>query len=209
MTGKFISIEGLEGAGKSTQALALVEWLERKHVEVVRTREPGGTPIAESIRELVLAHHSEKMDSTTELLLVFAARKQHVESLIKPSLNAGHWVVSDRFTDATYAYQGGGRQIPKTQINQVETLALQGFKPDLTIWFDCDADIGLSRARARAALDRIESEAIDFFDRCRHAYGERLKEDAQRFIKIDANQNIEQVTIQLIAALEIWYDQNA
>lgn len=209
MIGQFISIEGLEGAGKSTQADVLVAWLKAKGVEVIRTREPGGTPIAEAIRNLVLAHHSEKMDATTELLMVFAARKQHVEALIRPALAAGKWVVSDRFTDATYAYQGGGRQIPEADIKQVEHLALGGFKPDLTVWFDCDADVGLSRARARAALDRIESEAIDFFQRCRQAYRRREQEDPNRFLTIDANPSKETVSQQLISGLEAWYGKDA
>lgn len=208
MSGKFITIEGLEGVGKSTQANNLAQWIETKGHSIVRTREPGGTPIAESIRDVVLDMHPEKMDPTTELLLVFAARKQHTESLIRPALNQGDWVLSDRYTDATYAYQGGGRKLDLSIISNLENLVLKGFKPDLTIWLDCDAEIGLARAKARGALDRIELEEIGFFNQCRAAYQQRFEADPKRFIRLDANQTIEAVKADLIQALEVWYEQN-
>ena len=206
MNGQFITIEGLEGAGKTTQAEALCSWLEAKQIDYIRTREPGGTEVAESIRELVLAHHEEPIDPTTELLLVFAARKQHVENLIKPALAAGKWVVSDRFTDATYAYQGGGRQLNLPQIRQLEQLVLGGFQPDLTLWFDCGAEIGLSRARQRGALDRIENQAIEFFQRCQQGYLQRYEQNPQRFLKLNANQIIDKVTADMLSLLEQWYE---
>jgi len=201
MNGKFISIEGLEGVGKTTQAQVICKWLEDNGIDYIRTREPGGTEIAESIRELVLEHHKEKMDSKTELLLVFAARQQHVETLIKPALASGKWVLSDRFTDATYAYQGGGRELDTSLIAELEQLILKDFQPHTTIWFDCDAQTGLSRARARGALDRIELEDISFFDRCRKSYLNRSLSDPSRFIKLDAAQDIKTVSDDLIAAL--------
>jgi dTMP kinase len=206
MNAQFITIEGLEGAGKTTQAEVLCQWLESKGIPYQRTREPGGTEIAEHIRELVLKHHSEAMDPLTELLLVFAARQQHVESLIKPTLEKGIWVISDRFTDATYAYQGGGRQLGVDKIQQLETFVLKNFQPDLTLWFDCEANVGLSRARARGALDRIETEAIEFFDRCRNAYQERAQRHSDRFVRLDASGSIEEVSHTLIESLESRYD---
>lgn len=209
MIGKFITIEGLEGVGKSTQANNLAQWIESKGHKIVRTREPGGTPIAEAIRDVVLDIHPEKMDPTTELLLVFAARKQHTENLIRPTLNRGSWVLSDRYTDATYAYQGGGRKLDGVIITALETTVLAGFKPDLTIWLDCDAEIGLERAKARGALDRIELEDISFFNLCRAAYQKRFDADPDRFIRLDANQPIDAVKTDLIQALEVWYDKNS
>ncbi|TCS42553.1 dTMP kinase [Reinekea marinisedimentorum] len=205
MTGKFITIEGLEGAGKTTQAQVLVEWLASRGHKIVRTREPGGTPVAEKIRNLILDHHEEEIDPVAELLLVFASRKQHVERLIRPGIAAGDWVVSDRFTDATYAYQGGGRCLDEALIREMELTVLDDFQPDLTIWFDCDAEVGLARASARGELDRIEQESMAFFNRCRSAYERRAQAHPQRFIRINANNPVEKVTEELLTALEAYF----
>lgn len=198
----FISIEGLEGAGKSTQLSVLEAWVAARHGSPLVTREPGGTPLAEQIRDLVLGHHAETMDAWTELLLVFAARRQHVTQKIKPALEQGQWVISDRFTDATYAYQGGGRGIEWHRIESLEALVLEGFQPDLTIWLDCPAEVGLARARQRGELDRIEQESIDFFERCRRAYIKRHEASPERVVRLDASQPIDAVSRDLVAVLE-------
>lgn len=202
MSARFISIEGLEGAGKSTQLAVLERWISEHHGAPLVTREPGGTPLAERIRDLVLDHHAETMDAWTELLLVFAARRQHVTEKIRPALEHQQWVVSDRFTDATYAYQGGGRGIDWERIESLESLVLEGFQPDLTIWLDCPASVGLARARQRGDLDRIEQESIAFFERCRSAYERRHREQPDRVIRLDAAQSVEAVSADLVAVLE-------
>lgn len=202
MSGKFITVEGLEGAGKTTQAEIIANWLRERHVDVVRTREPGGTLVAEAIRDVILSPVEEVMDSDTELLLVFAARKQHLSSLIKPAMAADKVVVCDRFTDATYAYQGGGRGIEEASISLLEQKFLQDFQPDLTFWFDCSAEVGMERAKARGQLDRIEQESVEFFNRCRTAYQKRSNQFPDRFIVINADQPIETVTDQVIEHLE-------
>ena len=205
MKAQFITIEGLEGAGKTTQAEVLCDWLESKGIQYIRTREPGGTEIAEEVRQLVLKHHKEVMDPVAELLLVFAARKQHVEALIRPTLEKGIWVISDRFTDATYAYQGGGRQLGIERIAVLEEFVLGAFKPDLTLWFDCDAQTGLGRANARGDLDRIEKESIEFFNRCRDGYRQRQENEPQRFMQLDASLSVTEVSSALISGLESLY----
>ncbi|MHA7878277.1 MAG: dTMP kinase [Saccharospirillum sp.] len=202
MSARFISIEGLEGAGKSTQLQVVTDFVARQFSPPLVTREPGGTPLAEEIRSVVLTPRDEVMDSWTELLLVFAARKQHVTTLIQPALARGQWVVSDRFTDATYAYQGGGRQLPWSHIDALESLVLSGFEPDLTLWLDCPAEVGLKRARQRGTLDRIEAEDIDFFERCRAAYGQRAQAAPHRFVCIDASRSQAEVSRQVCQALE-------
>lgn len=202
MRAGFITIEGLEGAGKSTQLAILHRWIEDRFGATLVTREPGGTPLAERIRDLVLDEHAETMDDWTELLLVFAARQQHVTGKIKPALESGQWVISDRFTDATYAYQGGGRGIEPTRIAQLEQLVLAGFQPDLTLWLDCPAEIGLARARQRGALDRIEQEDLAFFERCRTAYAQRQRQQPERIVRLDASGPIEAVSEALVQVLE-------
>lgn len=161
--------------------------------------------MAEQIREVLLAHHDEQVDVWTELLLVFAARRQHLSAAIRPALTRGEWVVSDRFTDASYAYQGGGRGIPWDHIVSLESRVLEGFKPDLTLWLDCPVEVGLARARQRGELDRIETEDIAFFERCRAAYERRCNEDPRRIVRLDATGTIEAVSAALIQALEARY----
>lgn len=190
LRGKFITIEGTEGVGKSTNLAFVRAWLEAQNIEVVVTREPGGTPLAEEIRALLLAKRDEPVDETAELLLVFAARAQHIAQVIKPALARGAWVLSDRFTDATYAYQGGGRGLSTQTIAQLEVLVQGELRPDLTLILDIDVELGLNRARQRGELDRFESEAVTFFERVRTAYRARASESPNRYAVVDAGQEL-------------------
>ena len=178
MTGKFITVEGIEGVGKSTN----IEFIHRQLLaagrEVVLTREPGGTPLAEAIRELLLDPEYTGMDTHCELQLVFAARAEHLARVIRPALAQGKWVLCDRFTDATYAYQGGGRGIDTGIIASLETLVQGGFRPDLTLLLDVPVAVGLSRAGKRGTLDRFEQEQVEFFERVRLCYLEMAREHA-------------------------------
>lgn len=193
MHGKFLTIEGTEGVGKSTNLTFVRDWLESKGVEVIVTREPGGTPLAEEVRGLLLSKRDEAVDETAELLLVFAARAQHLAQLIKPALARGAWVLSDRFTDATYAYQGGGRGLSKDVITQLEVLVQGDLRPDLTLILDIDVELGLKRARQRGELDRFESETLEFFDRVRNAYKARALSAPNRYALVDAGQDLTKV----------------
>ena len=186
--GKFITIEGTEGVGKSTNLAYVHEWLTNRGVDVVVTREPGGTPLAEEIRTLLLAKRDEAVDETAELLLVFAARAQHLQQVIKPALARGAWVLCDRFTDATYAYQGGGRGLDVATIAQLEHLVQGDLRPDLTLVLDIDVELGLQRARQRAELDRFESEAVAFFERVRAAYRALAEAAPARYAVVNAGQ---------------------
>lgn len=197
MRGKFVSVEGGEGVGKTTNIEFLQQKLERSGVRFITTREPGGTEIAEQIRTLLLAHNDETLDNTAELLLVFAARAQHLNTLIRPTLEAGTWVLCDRFTDATYAYQGGGRGLNLQHIQLLEQLVQDTLAPDLTILLDIDPRQGLERARKRASLDRFEVESLQFFDRVRAAYLQRAKNEPKRFRIVDASVTLEDVQSQL------------
>lgn len=192
-SGKFLTLEGTEGVGKSTNLAFVRDWLESRNIEVVVTREPGGTPLAEEIRGLLLAKRDEPVDQTAELLLVFAARAQHLAQLIKPALARGAWVLSDRFTDATFAYQGGGRGLSKAVIRQLETLVQGDLRPDLTLILDIDVKLGLSRASQRGELDRFESETLEFFERVRAAYKERASANPKGYAIVDAGQTLEKV----------------
>lgn len=191
--GKFLTIEGTEGVGKSTNLAFVRDWLEAKGIEVIVTREPGGTPLAEQIRHLLLSKRDEPVDETAELLLVFAARAQHLAQVIKPALARGAWVLSDRFTDATYAYQGGGRGLSKSTIDQLEQLVQGDLRPDLTLILDIDVQLGLDRARQRGELDRFESETIVFFERVRTAYRQRALAAPERYALVDAGQTLSEV----------------
>lgn len=191
--GKFITIEGTEGAGKSTQAEFLRAALEAHGVSLIRTREPGGTPFAESVRKLVLSGGFAN-SHFTELCLMSAARQDHVLSLIEPSLAAGTWVMSDRYADSTMAYQGYARGGDREQIRKFSELATNGLKPDLTLIFDIDPRIGFERVHKRGeALDHFEAEKIDFFDKVRAGYQDIAKDEPQRVVLIDASQSIEDV----------------
>lgn len=193
MTGLFITLEGPEGAGKSTNREYLAERLRERGIEVQLTREPGGTPLAERIRELLLDPSDEKMAVDTELLLVFAARAQHIAEVIRPALERGAIVLCDRFTDATYAYQGGGRGLPVERIAQLESFVQGGLRPDLTLVFDLPVEIGLSRAAARGRLDRFEQEGRDFFEAVRNTYLGRARAEPTRYHILDAAQSLAEV----------------
>ena len=188
--GKFLTIEGTEGVGKSTNLAFARDWLHAQGVAVVVTREPGGTPLAEEIRSLLLAKRDEPVDETAELLLVFAARAQHIAQVIQPALARGTWVLSDRFTDATYAYQGGGRGLNTETIAQLEHVVQGNLRPDLTLILDIDVELGLNRARERGELDRFESETIAFFERVRSAYRARAEKTPSRYALVNAGQDL-------------------
>ena len=202
MKGLFITIEGGEGAGKSTQMDRIAAWLEQQGRRVVCTREPGGTRLAESLREMLLDRNNTAISSLAELLLMFASRAQHLEELIRPALERGDAVLCDRFTDATWAYQGGGRGIPREQIAALEELVHGDLQPSLTFLLDLPVEVGLNRAARRSESDRFESESIAFFERVRAAYIERAAADPQRFAVIDAALDQEGVWSQIEAELE-------
>lgn len=201
MTGLFITLEGPEGAGKSTNREYLAERLREQGVEVLLTREPGGTPLAERIRELLLAPSDEPMAVDTELLLVFAARVQHLQQVIRPALAKGSVVLCDRFTDATYAYQGGGRGLSIERIAQLEQFVQGELRPDLTLIFDLPVEVGLARAAARGRLDRFEQEGRGFFEAVRQAYLQRAERAPQRYRVLDAGQTLTQVQADIDALL--------
>jgi dTMP kinase len=189
VSGRFITFEGGEGVGKTTQLRRTADWLRATGVDLVVTREPGGTPQAEALRQILLAHAAEPMPPAAELLLMFAARSLHLENLILPALERGAWVLCDRFTDATYAYQGGGRRLDARSIDALVQIVHPGRQPDLTLLLDAPVEIGLERAQARNgpdARDRFESEQHQFFDRVRDVYLERASHDTRRFRVIDA-----------------------
>ena len=191
--GRFITLEGTEGVGKTTNRDIIQAWLEQRGIGCHVTREPGGTPLAEEVRELLLQPRQEAVDATAELLLIFAARAQHLNTVIKPALEAGEWVLCDRFTDATYAYQGAGRGLPVKTIAALESLVQGELRPDLTIVLDIDVRTGLERAGKRSALDRFEQEELDFFERVRGSYAMSAKHDPQRYRLVDASQSLEMV----------------
>jgi dTMP kinase len=176
MRGKMISVEGIEGVGKSTLLPLMAETLRQSGITVVETREPGGTVIGEQIRNVLLHQKEAAIAPVTELTMMFAARAQHLEEVIKPALHSGHWVLCDRFTDSTYAYQGGGRQLPSSLIEKIEHAVIESFQPDHTVLLDLDVIEGLNRAAQTGAKDRFESESIAFFNRVREAYLSRASQ---------------------------------
>ncbi|PCJ30582.1 MAG: dTMP kinase [Gammaproteobacteria bacterium] len=198
MTVKFISIEGIEGAGKSTQLAFIQKFLAEQGKQLTVTREPGGTALGEQIRSLLLAPSDEAMAVNTELLLMFAARAEHVEKVINPALARGEWVISDRFTDATFAYQGGGRDINQQRITALAEWTLKGLKPDLTLLFDLPVELGQQRVLSRnQGIDRFEQEKVDFFEKVRACYLARAKAEPERIKVIDASQSIADIEVQL------------
>ena len=203
--GRFLTIEGIEGVGKSTQMARLSKGLSERGIAHVVTREPGGTPLAERIREIVLdGARGESLPPTAELLLMFAARAVHLANLVEPNLHAGRWVLCDRFIDATYAYQGGGRRLHVEHIRELETMVLGARRPDLTVLLDAPVEQALERARLRnagAAADRFESERAEFFERVRDAYRARAAADPNRIAVVDASQSIDGVTLQILDLL--------
>lgn len=204
----FITIEGIEGAGKSTNAKLVIEYLNNLKLQVLHTREPGGTLIAEKIRDILLQKDiNEPITNQAELLLLFAARSQHLENLIIPALNVGTFVVCERFTDASFAYQGAGRGLNLKDISYLEHFVQNNLRPDLTLLFDLDVKIGLERVKKRGALDRIEQEKIDFFTKVREMYLQLAKQNANRYIIIDASEDPSLIKQQIILMLDqVLYD---
>lgn len=199
---RFISVEGIEGVGKSTHLRFMQTWLARRGVHVVRTREPGGTRVAEHIRKLLLDPANRRLPPMSELLLMFAARASHVEEVIRPALANGRWVLCDRFSDASYAYQGGGRKLRAQSIQILEHMVLRGLQPDLTLLLDAPVPVGLARMQHRGARDRFERERLEFFQRVRRAYLQRARRHARRFRIVDASGSVAAVRTQIKAILE-------
>ncbi len=204
MTGKLITLEGGEGVGKTTNLAFIERYFKDRDIPLLRTREPGGTSLGENIRELLL--QGDAMDLKAELLLVFAARAQHISAVIRPALREGTWVLSDRFTDASYAYQGGGRGMSMEIIETLEMWVQETLEPDLTLLLDLPVETGMARARDRGQLDRFESEQLDFFERVREAYLARAKAYPQRFRRIDAAASIESVQADIKGHLDAFLE---
>ena len=190
MRGKFITLEGIDGAGKSTHLAWLMQFLESRSVKVVMTREPGGTETGEALRALLLDRR-QRLHGDTEALLMFAARREHLDKVILPALERGEWVLCDRFTDATYAYQSGGSGLPWERIAALESWVQQGLQPDLTLFFDGTPALGRARSERIREPDRFEQEQTEFFDRVRAGYLRRLEEHPRRIVRIDASGDIE------------------
>lgn len=200
--GRFITLEGGEGAGKSTQARAIRDWLQSRGREVVLTREPGGSPLAEAVRELVLRDWAEGIDVNTEVLLMFAARAAHMKQTIEPALAAGRDVICDRFVDSSYAYQGAGKGLAMHHLQALEALVLGDFRPDLTLLLDLSPQLGLARAHHRGSANRFEAESLAFMQRVRDCFLARAQAAPQRYVVIDAAQELPDVTAQILRALE-------
>lgn len=199
--GKFITLEGGEGVGKTTNLAFLKNYLQQHNIPVIVTREPGGTVLAEKIRHLLLDSDSEKISDCTELLLVFAARAQHIKHVIEPALSQGHWVLCDRFTDATYAYQGGGRNMRISSIEWLENLVQGTLRPDLTLLLDAPVEIGIERAKKRGVFDRFEAEKVTFFEHVRRAYLLQAELYPERIKMIKANQPLADVQRSIVKAI--------
>ncbi|MEH6394737.1 dTMP kinase [Pseudoalteromonas sp.] len=204
---KFIVIEGLEGAGKSTAIAICQQFLAQHNIDFVNVREPGGTPIAEALRTIVKNSHDEDIASETELLLMYAARSQLLHNVIRPALAKGQWVLGDRHDLSSQAYQGGGREIAASTLTALGDIVLKGLKPDLTIYLDIDPAVGLARAKGRGELDRIEKQALSFFERTRSRYLELASND-ERIKTVNAGQSIELVHQDIVAVLEQFVKSN-
>lgn len=206
--GRFISFEGIDGAGKSTHIAAVVEWFRARGAEVQQSREPGGTPLAETLREIVL---SQPMGSLTELLLMFAGRRDHVEQVILPALAAGRTLLCDRFTDASFAYQGGGRGLSTEVLGALAQWVQAGpygpVEPELTLWFDLPSEQAAARRAGAREADRIEQLDLDFFERVRAGYAARAAHAPQRMVRIDASGSVEEVRAQVLAVLAARYPE--
>lgn len=199
--GKFITVEGIEGVGKSTNIEHLSDAIETRGFTVMRTREPGGTPMAERIREMLLEHGQEPLPDMAELLLFFAARSLHINNAIRPALEAGKWVVCDRFTDASRAYQGSGRGLDSGRINTLAGWVQDGLEPDLTVLLDAPAELGLRRAQERSEADRLESEQASFYARVREGYLALAAQNPARFVVVDASLAMDEVRERVVEAL--------
>lgn len=200
--GHFISIEGIEGAGKSTAVRFLQQYLADQKIPLAVTREPGGTKIAEAVRSIFLGHHEEAMSPETELLLLFAGRAQNIRHIILPALARGEWVLADRFVDASFAYQGGGRGVDAVQIELLSRWIRKDLQPDLTILLDVPVAFGMQRIESRGAKDRMELEGVAFFERVRQVYLQRAQQEPQRFFVIDATKSLDIVQQQLITCVK-------
>ena len=200
--GRFITLEGCEGVGKSTNLQFIKGLLLERQIDVIVTREPGGTELAEQIRHLLLAKHHENITPEAELLLMFAARSQHIHHVILPALRQGQWVLCDRFTDATFAYQGGGREMDNNTIAWLEQTVQGDLRPDLTLLLDASVETGMQRAQNRGLLDRFESERLEFFQRVRQAYLQRAKQNPDRYTIIDASLPLPEVQAQIRQTLD-------
>lgn len=200
--GKFITVEGVEGAGKSTNIAYLCDCLAESGIDYVATREPGGTPFAEAIRDLLLHCDAEDVDGVAELLMIFAARAQHLSKLIKPTLTEGKWVVCDRFTDATYAYQGGGRKLGMDKVKTLEALVQDDLRPDKTFFLDIPVKQGMQRIEGRQVLDRFEREEVSFFEVVRASYHKLIAQEPGRYAVIDASLPLDQVQRQIRSEVE-------
>ena len=204
--GKFITVEGIEGTGKSTNIEFLTRHLENRGYDVFRTREPGGTPMAERIRGLLLDHGQEPVPHIAELLLFFASRSLHLQNAIIPALDEGRWVVCDRFTDATRAYQGCGRGLNLGQIEQLADWVHDGTEPDMTVLLDAPAELGLKRMAARGAADRMDSQTLEFYQRARSGYLALAEQYPERFVVIDASVGLQEVQTAIAVAVAALID---
>ena len=204
--GRFITFEGGEGAGKTTQLGRLLDYLSSRDVPAVATREPGGTDVGEAIRGILLDKTLPAMQGDTELLLMFAARVEHVKTLIQPALADGKWVISDRFVDASHVYQGAGRGVDEARLSALEQWCLGDFQPDLTILLDVPVEVGMERVRQRGEKDRFEEENRAFFQRVREAYLARASRYPERFVVVDATQDEDRVSQLIEARVAVWLE---